>query len=247
MRFIFKLTIVFLSLSLQAQFSDLFLDDFHSPNHFHHISKPSIFTSTEVIDLNHQLKKDQITILTFYNNRQLRLSYQQYGYRLFSDRKISLSSKQNLHSDFAIGLNSNFHYLSIKGYEKHKTLSFDIGLIYLKERTHIEIFIENPFNAQYLDSELDSRLIIKSFNRWNKQLYSAIQIQESVYYGTKINHRLIYTYSPDFTIGIIQSIRPYELGLWMTYRKHRYSIFSQIKKLPWTNSFKLAISYTLSK
>lgn len=245
MQSIFKLTIVFLSLSLQAQFSSTLINDYNSPTYFNTKEKALCYTSSEIYDANSLIRDNQFGLLLFYKQYPFHFKYKHYGYTYYKDRSLSLSSNQALSNLFRIGLNCNLHHLSIANHPQHKALSIDIGISYNNKKSSLELFIENPLNSQFIDDEIDSRLILKGTKYWSHHFHSTIQIDESLYYGTNFKHRLYYQYNDNFKMGIIQSFIPHELGFWIHFTKNRYTVFTQVKKMSWTNSLKLAITYTL--
>jgi len=241
-----QLTCVFMSLLAQAQNTEKLLYDHFNPIHLQEFETAVFYSQVDILNSEFGLHKSKIASIFKLQNRTFQFAYHQYGYQHFKESKYSLSSAQELTSKMNLGLNINVHFLSITELEKLHSISFDIGYSYKSDTYEIRLFLENPLNNRYIENDLESRFIVSSRYYWNSNLFSELQLEESIHSGFKVSHQLEYTYKDFLSLSILQSIHTLEYGFRLGYKKERFQFYSQYRKLTWTNSTGFALIYRLT-
>jgi len=241
-----QLTFVFLGLCAHAQNAENLLKNHFNPTHLQGFERNVVYSQVTILNSEFGLHDSEIASIFKLQDRPFQLAYQQYGYEHFKESEYSISTVQNLNSKMNLGVNLNFHHLGITDSENLKALSFDIGYSYKSDKHTIRLFLENPLNSNYIESDLESRFIVSGEYYWNSNLFSGLQLEESIQTGFKISHHLGYTYKDYLSLSILQSIHPLEYGFRVGYKKERVKFYSQYQKLTWTNSTGFALIYQLA-
>jgi len=240
---IIQFTLVFMSFCTYAQSTENLLKDHFNPCIIEEFDTTTFYAQVNILNPEFGIHNNKIASIFKLKNSPFQLAYQQYGYKLFKDSKYSISSTQKLNSEMNFGLNINFHQLNISGAEKHHSLSFDLGYSYKTDTYEFHLFLENPLNNNYVKNDLESRFILSSLYYWNPNLYSNLEFEESLHPGFHIKHQLIYSYQNFLSLGILQAFHPFEYGFRLGCKKGAFQIYSQYRKLTWTNATGFALIY----
>ena len=238
-----QLTLVFMSFCAYTQNRGNLLKDHFNPCNVEEFDTTTFYTQISVLNSEFNIHDSKIASIFKLQNSPFQLAYQQYGYKLFKDSKYSISSTQKLNSKMNFGLNINFHELHISGAEKHHALSFDIGYSYKTDTYEFQLFLENSLNNNYVENDIESRFIINSLYYWNPNLCSDLQFEESIHSGFHFNHQLTYSYQNFLSLSILQAFHPFEYGFRLGCKKGAFQIYSQYRKLTWTNATGFALIY----
>jgi len=240
-----QLTCVFIGIFAHAQNTDNLLKNHFNPTLLQGFETNLFYSQVTILNSEFGLHDSKIASIFKLQNRAFQLAYHQYGYEHFKESKYSISSVQKLNTKMNLGLNINFHFLSITEIEKLNSLSFDIGYSYKSDKYEIRLFLENPLNNTYIENDLESRFIISSLYYWNSNLFSEIQFEESINADFKASHQLGYSYKDYLSLSILQSFHPLEYGFRLGYKKDHFQFYSQYRKLTWTNSTGFALIYKM--
>jgi len=241
-----QLTFVFLGLYAHAQNAENLLNNHFNPTHLQGFERTVVYSQATILNREFGLHDSKIASIFKLQDRPFQLAYQQYGYEHFKESKYIISTVQNLNTKMNLGVNLNFHHLGITESETLKALSFDIGYSYRSDTYEIRLFLENPLNSSYIENDLESRFIVSGEYYWNSNLFSGLQLEESIHTGFKASHQLSYVYKNYLSLSILQSIKPLEFGFRVGYKKERFQFYSQYQKLTWTNSTGFALIYQLN-
>lgn len=240
-----QLTFVMLSCCSYAQNTNDFLKDYFNPSLLSSFDSTIFYSHTTVLNPEFGIHRSKVASLFKISNKPFHLAYQQYGYKHFKESKYSLSSANKLSTKTTLGLNINLHSLVITEHDILTALSFDLGLNYQEENYEIRLFLENPLNNNYIENDLESRFIAAALYYWAPSLFSDIQLEESIHSGFNIRHQLNYAYKDYLSLSILQSIRPFEYGMRLGYKKDRLQFYTQYQKLSWTNSTGFSLIYLI--
>jgi len=238
-----QVTLVLMSFCAHAQNTKNLLKTHFNPCILEEFDTSTFYSQVNILNSEFGVHDSKIASIFKLQNRPFQLAYQQYGYKLFKDYKYSISSAQKLNSKMSLGLNINFHQLYISGAEKHHALSFDLGYSYKADTYEFHIFLENPLNNNYVENDFESRFILNSLYYWNANLYSDLQFEESLHTGFHIRHQLTYSYQNFLSLSILQAFHPFEYGFRLGFKKGSFQIYSQYRKLTWTNATGFALIY----
>jgi len=238
-----QVTLAFMSFCAHAQNTKNLLKTHFNPYILEEFDTTTFYSQVNILNIEFGIHNSKIASIFKLQNRPFQLAYQQYGYKLFKDYKYSISSAQKLNSKMSLGLNINFHQLYISGAEKHHALSFDLGYSYKADKYEFHIFLENPLNNNYVENDFESRFILNSLYYWNANLYSDLQFEESLHTGFHIRHQLTYSYQNFLSLSILQAFHPFEYGFRLGFKKGSFQIYSQYRKLTWTNATGFALIY----
>jgi len=241
-----QLTCVFIGIFAHAQNTENLLKNHFNPTLLQGFDRNVVYSHVIILNREFGLHNSKIASIFKLQDRAFHLAYHQYGYEHFKESKYSISTAQNLNSKMNLGVNLNFHHLGITDTENLKALSFDIGYSYKSEKYEIRLFLENPLNNYYIESDLESRFIISGEYYWNSNLFSGVQLEESIHNGLRISHQLGYSYKDYLSLSILQSLHPLEYGFRLGFKKERFQLYSQYQKLTWTNSTGFALIYQLN-
>ena len=241
-----QLTFVFLGVCTHAQNTDNLLKNHFNPTQLQHFKTKVFYSQVSILNHEFGLHDSKIASIFKLQDRAFQLAYHQYGYEHFKESKYSISTAQNLNAKMNLGVNLNCHHLGITDVENLKALSFDIGYSYKSEKYVIRLFLENPLNNYYMESDLESRFIISGEYYWNSNLFSGVQLEESIHNGLRISLQLGYSYKDYLSLSTLQSLHPLEYGFRLGFKKERFQLYSQYQKLTWTNSTGFALIYQLN-
>jgi len=241
-----QLTCVLMGLFAHAQNTENLLKTHFNPTHLQGFETNIVYSRVTIFNREFGLHDSKIASIFKLQDRPFQVAYQQYGYEHFKESKYSISTVQNLNSKMNLGVNLNFHHLGITDSENLKALSFDIGYSYKSEKYEIRLFLENPLNSKYIENDLESRFIVSGEYYWNSNLFSGLQLEESIHTGFKASHQFGYSYKDYLSLSILQSIHPLEYGFRVAYKKERVQLYSQYQILTWTNSTGFALIYQLA-
>lgn len=228
-----------------AQNTQDLLRNYFNPSTLNNFSEEILYSHTDVLNTEFGIINSRVGSIFNLSNIPFHISFQQYGYKHFRESKYTASTASKLSKNISLGLNFNIHTLAITDNEKRNALSFDLGLSLSEEDYQVRIFLENPLNNNYLNNDIESRFIVNGIYFWNINLSSEIQLEESIHTGFHARHLLSYTYRDIFNMSIIQSIRPFEYGTRIGYKKEQIQFYIQFRKLTWTNASGFTLVYTL--
>jgi len=95
-----------------------------------------------------------VAVLPFKNDFA-GVSFQRYGFSEYSESKIGFAYTKKFGGKLAIGLNGNYHQLSISNYGSSTGFSIDIGTIYqLNEKFTFGAFVGNPSKQKFSSTDV---------------------------------------------------------------------------------------------
>ena len=240
---IIQTTLLCVGFCCLGQNNENLLRDYTNPALFQQPRHNKYYLKTQVFDTEFGIHENRIGSIFCLNKNTFHLSYQQFGYKHYQERKITLGGSQKMNSSINLGINISLHGAKSPSYNLHKAFTFDIGCSYKNHKYSLDLLLQNPLNNSYIRDDIQSRIIFTTSYFWSSNLRSNIQIEESIHTGMHLKHEFNYIYDKKVSIGILQSFYPVEYGFRMGYKKRAFEIYSSYLKLPWANSLGFALIY----
>jgi len=234
-----------IGLNLSAQHCDLLGDGIINPS-LKRLSDTTIFYS-KLSTLSHEIGLYESEIGTIYklNNKYFHSSVSQYGYKNYKVTQLNTRMFHQLSHNTNLAVNINYHHLYIAETASYNAISFDVGFGFTQDRFALYLWLENPLNAEYLDNDIESRILLSPFYLWNENLSSKLNISVSLHNGMQIQHRLTYIYQDKVSLGILQGIKPFEYGFNIGYTINKLQFYTQFQQLNFRKVTSFIIIYTL--
>lgn len=244
MKFI-QYILVSIGISLYAQDPNNLLTNNFNPSLLSNFDTTLFYSSLNIIEHEIGLHEKQIGSIFNLNNRTFQSSIIQYGYKSYTETKLTLATTQQISKLFNAGVSINYQHLYIAESPNFKAMSFDIGMGLQKEEFECYLFLENPLNASYLENDIESKITISPVYYWNENLKSQLNVHQSLHVGLSLSHRLSYKYQNLAQLDIIQGIKPFTYGFNLGFRKDKLQLLSQYYKSTYTKTASILIIYTV--
>lgn len=238
-----QIAMVLVSFCCLGQNTDFLFRDYNNPALLKNITATTLYTQHSIINPEFELTAHKIGSVFELWNRTFHSYYYQYGYTHYKEQEFTLSSLQKISSKVHFGVNLNLHNASSPGFNKHQSVSFDLGWSYQNNRYEIDLFMENPLNNSYVKNDIESRMIISGRYKWNSNLASILQIEESLLTSSYAQHELKYSYENSFSLSILHTFTTSQYGLRFGYNKEPFEIRTSYKSHPWANKIGFSLIY----
>lgn len=238
-----KFTCVFLCIELFAQTESPTSFDYFNPSYLSGSKLTVVFSKSTIYNAQFKIVSHQIGYARTLYKMPISICYNEYGYKLFKEKAISLSHSRQLNDFFTLGINATYHTVNSPKKENYSLISFDIGGQINHPKIYFDFFIENPLNAQHYLYEVESRLIIRTRKRWAETLKSLFDIAQPLNDAINFKHKINYSISEQLSISLFHGHNPDEIGFGIYISKGNILINSEIHKLTYSSNQSLSIIY----
>ncbi len=235
-----------IGLNLRAQQTNILGNRIINPNLSKATESTLFYSKLNAINSKIGLYESEVGAIYKLKNKYFLSSLTQYGYKNFKETRLSTSMQHQLSSSINLAASINYHHLYITQSVNYNAISIDIDCSISQERFTLLLKLVNPLNAEYLNKDLESKMLISPFYLWNKNLSSQLTIAVSQQHSIVAHHKLTYNYQNKFSLGISQGIKPTQIGFTLGYTQNNFQIFSQYTQYEFRRSTSLIILYSVS-